>query len=137
MSTKILHLIQFPGHLPENPNLGWMIRDPERWGYSDQFRTLTAEEAPRPWMYKVLQHVPGYPAEITAENTVEKAMTPFLIECSLKKIEDHLAGRLKEASGKAIEKLPYENSLWILKATPEELESWAITLAALMDSGGS
>jgi hypothetical protein len=56
-------------------------------------------------------------------------ITPLLVEMATKRIPfDSIPWMWIDAIGSALSRRPFENALWILKATPEELQSWAETL---------
>lgn len=55
---------------------------------------------------------------------------PRIVRDAKKKLSGEFPpGILMDVSVKAIDREPWTNSLWVLKAHPRELESWADTLA--------
>jgi hypothetical protein len=56
-------------------------------------------------------------------------ITPLLVKMATKRIPfDSITSRQILTIESALARRPFENSLWILKATHEELQSWAETL---------
>jgi hypothetical protein len=56
-------------------------------------------------------------------------ITPLLVEMARNRIPfDSITSRQILTIESALARCPFENSLWILKATPEELQLWAETI---------
>lgn len=57
-------------------------------------------------------------------------ITPFLVEEARAKIQSIRGYNRRVRANIALDRQPWTNACWVLKATPEELQSWADTLAS-------
>jgi hypothetical protein len=117
-----ISLIQVPENTDEFFR-GWIIKSP---GKKNIILGFLGEEITGCNMYKILFR-PQRPIQNTKEqqDVMAETMAPY----ARKKIEGLLAGKLLRAAEDAIQKEPYINSIWVIKAGVEELEEWAINLA--------
>jgi hypothetical protein len=129
--------------IPDRPDIAWVALpiDPRAVNFGPspfnrkvvgdgvQCYSLDGEEVPGHRKgVTVLQAVGSFetPAELIT------LITPMLVEKASLRIDELgiiAHGTPAWSAGNALRKLPYETSCWILRATPEELQSWAETLA--------
>lgn len=124
---RTLTLIQVPENV-DHWKRAWLIREPRTAPLFLGFLGNLIEFDG--FHYKVLPSSLSLPATVPDEESLQEAMGRILHAHATQRAEGVLAGPLLKAAKDALSKLPYQNSLWILNATDEELESWAMTLAA-------
>jgi hypothetical protein len=135
--TRYLYTIE---PIPERPDIVWVSLPMtiENWpqtllgrrvsGEGVTCITLDGEAAPRHHgAITVLSPVGSHDDSKGLLNLI----TPLLVEMAREKVKEKFlfcSAPREQQIGRLLERIPYETSIWILRATPEELQSWAETI---------
>lgn len=69
--------------------------------------------------------------DFSSQAELQELMLPYWISHAILRLQEVLEGQFSRtrAAERALHRTPAINAIWILRATPEELHSWAATLA--------